>query len=202
VAATSAAAGAAWALAASWLTYSLAAAFTAVAVITIVRPRLSFWLASAAMTALAGSDFIQVSVTHDTVRAAAGDPLAVIAAHRSHAAGVPRLIGTTGHATLLIPYAVMLGIGDGTLPGLPGGPGSLAGTARLYAAAKSRYGAGLAACLAVAATTKAALPAMAFLVPGIVAVAVTARQAGAWPALASKDPRRLAAGPDAPQLPG
>jgi hypothetical protein len=55
--------GAAWALSASWLTYSLAAAFTTVAVITIVMPRLSFWLAAMAMTALAGWDFIQVSVT-------------------------------------------------------------------------------------------------------------------------------------------
>jgi hypothetical protein len=205
VAVVSVTAGATWALAASWLTYSLAAAFTAVAVITIVRPSLSFWLAAVAMTALAGIDFIQVSVTHATVRAvAAGDPFAVIAAHRSHAAGIPGLIGIPGHVALLSPYAAMLGIGDVTLPGMliviAGRAGRLAGTARLYTAAVCGYGASLAACLAVAAGTGALLPAMVFLVPGvIVAVAVTAPQAGAWPALASRDLHRLVASPDAPQ---
>lgn len=119
VAAVSVTAGSAWALAASWLTYSLAAAFTAVAVITIVRPRLSFWLAAAAMTVLAGFDFIQVSLTHATVHAAAvGDPFADVAAQRGHSVGVPGLIGIPGHAALLSPYAAALGIGDVTLPGM------------------------------------------------------------------------------------
>jgi hypothetical protein len=65
------------------------------------------------------------------------------------------------------------------------------------------YGAGLAACLSVAALTRTALPAMVFLVPGVlVAVAVAARQAGVWPALTRKDPRHVAAGPDSPQPTG
>ena len=67
VAAVSAAAGGAWAIELSWLTYSLAAAFIAVAVITIVRPRLSFWLAAAVMAVLAAWDLIQVSLTRAAV---------------------------------------------------------------------------------------------------------------------------------------
>jgi presenilin-like A22 family membrane protease len=182
-----------WILAASWWTYSIAAAFMAIAIITIVRPRLSFWLTATVMAVLAVWDFIQVSVTHATVRAVvAADPFISVATPSTHAAGVPGLIGIAGQATLVSPYAVALGVGDVTLPGIliviAGRAGRQVGTSRLYVAAISGYAIGLAACLAVPASVSTALPALVFLIPGvIVAVALTARRAGAWSALASKD---------------
>jgi hypothetical protein len=208
VAAVSVVAGQAWAVELSWLSYSLAAAFIAVALITVVRPRLSFWLAAAAMTVLAADDFIQVSVTRAAVKTdTAADPFLSDAPVRPGTQGVPGVIGIPEHAALLSHYAVALGIGDLILPAIliviAARAGQQAGTPRLYIAAIAGYGAGLAACLAVAATTGAALPAMVFLVPGVlVAVAVTARQAGAWPALASKDPCRLVIASDSPQPTG
>jgi hypothetical protein len=204
-AAVAAAAGMTWELSANWLTYSIAGSFIAVAVITLVRPRLPFWLAAAAATALAAYDYLQVCVTHATVRVVAS---AAYAVRGGHATGIPGLIGIPAHAALLSPYAIAVGAGDVALPGIliviAGRAGKAAGTPRLYAAAVSGYAAGLAACLAAAATTGAALPAMVFLVPAIIiAVAASARLAGAWPALASKDPRSLATAPDdAPQPPG
>jgi hypothetical protein len=203
IAAVSATAGAVWILAASWLTYSIAAAFMAIAIITIVRPRLSFWLTATVMAVLAVWDFIQVSVTHATVRAVvAADPFISVATPSTHAAGVPGLIGIAGQATLVSPYAVALGVGDVTLPGIliviAGRAGQRAGTSRLYVAAVSGYAVGLAACLAVPASVSTALPALVFLIPGvIVAVALTARRAGAWSALASKDLSRPVLSPDA-----
>ena len=205
VGALSVVAGEAWAIDLSWLAYSLAAAFIAVAVITVLRPRLSFRLAAAAMLVLAADDFIQVSVTRASVAAdTAADPFMGSTPVRSGITGVPGVIGIPEHAALLSHYAIMLGVGDLTLPGMliviAGRAGQQAGTSRLYAAAVAGYGAGLAACLSVAAVTRALLPAMAFLVPAVViAVAVTARQAGAWPALTSKDPGRPVTAADAPQ---
>jgi hypothetical protein len=141
------------------------------AVVTVIRPRVSFRAASAAGIAVAAWDFIGVSVTH---------------------------------AALLSPYAVGVGIGDVALHGIliviAGRAGRLAGTSRLYPAAVTGYGAGLAACLTVAAMTGVPLPAMMFLVPGVILmVAATAWRAGAWPALASKDPLSPAAAHDTPQ---
>ena len=63
VGALSAAAGLAWAIELSWLTYSLTAAFITAAVITVIRPRLSFWLAAAVMAVLAAWDLIQAPAT-------------------------------------------------------------------------------------------------------------------------------------------
>jgi hypothetical protein len=200
VGAASSIAGTAWAVAPSWLTYSLAAGFTAVAVITVVRPRASFWAAAAVAGVLAGWDYVQVSVTHATVRAvAAGDQFAGLApSGGGHGIGIPGLIGIPAHAGMLGPYVVMLGVGDVVLPGMliviAGRAGRLAGTGSLYAAAVSGYGAGLAACLTVAAVTGIPFPAMVFLVPGIViGVVLAARRAGVWPALASAGLHRPAA---------
>jgi hypothetical protein len=195
----SAVAGLAWAVELSWLTYSLAAVFVSIAVITVVRPRLPFWLAAAAMILISADDFIQVSVTQAAVRAdTAADPFMGNAPIRSGIVGIPGVIGIPGHLALLSHYLLVLGIGDVTLPGMliviAGRAGQLAGTSRLYTAAVAGYGAGLAVCLSVAATAGAAVPATVFLVPGvIVAVAVTARQTGVWSALASKNLRGLAA---------
>jgi len=208
VGAVSAAAGGAWAIELSWLTYSLAAAFIAVAVITVVRPRLSFWLAAAVMAVLAAWDFIQVSLTRAAVSAdTSADPFMDPAPVRAGTAGVPGVIGIPEHLALLSHYSAVLGIGDLTLPGMlvviAGRAGQQAGTRRLYPAALAGYGAGLAACLSVAAITRAWLPAMVFLVPSVViAVAVTARQAGAWPALASGNPCRQVAEPASPHPTG
>ncbi len=195
VAAVSAAAGLGWAAEVSWLTYSLAAVFVSVAVITVVRPRLPFWLAAAAMVLVCADDVIQVSLTHAAVRAdTAADPFMGRAPVRAGMAGMPGVIGIPGHAALLSHYTLVLGIGDVMLPGMliviAGRAGQLAGTSRLYPAAVAGYGAGLAACFLAAALTRTALPAMAFLVPGVfAAVAVTARREGAWPALAPEEPR-------------
>ena len=184
----------AWAVAASWLTWTIAAAYTALAAITVIRPRTSFWTAAAVATVLAGNDYVQVCLTRATVRAvAAGDPYASLGPHPGHAAGMPGLIGIPAHAALASPYAIMLGVGDVALPGIliviAGRAGKLAGTLWLHRAAIAGYGSGLAACLTVATTTGVPLPAMAFLVPGtVIAVVVAAWRAHAWPALASARP--------------
>jgi hypothetical protein len=197
-------AGTAWMLEESWVTYTVAAAFIAVAVMTVVRPRMSFRAASAVGLALAAWDFAGVSVTRATVRAATADPFSGLAAQRHTAGpGMPGLIGIPAHAALLSPYAVGVGIGDVALPGIliviAGRAGRAAGAPRMHAAALSGYGLGLAACLTVAALTGIPLPAMMFLVPGVILmVAATAWRAGAWRALASKDSPSPAAAQDRP----
>jgi hypothetical protein len=112
-------AGMAWMFEESWVSYTIAAAFISVAVMTVVRPRISFRAASAVGLALAGWDFIGVSVTHATLRAATADPFSGLAP-QGHAAGpgIPGLIGIPAHAVLLSPYAVGVGIGDVALPGI------------------------------------------------------------------------------------
>jgi hypothetical protein len=187
-----------WAWAASWESYSLAAVFVTLAVIAVVRPRLSFWLATASMTLIALLDFYQVAVTQATVRSVAtGDPFADRIPDPARAPGIPGLIGISAHVAPLTHYTAILGIGDVTLPGMliviAARVGQLTGTPWLYRAAVTGYGIALAACITVVATTHAPMPAMTFLIPGVViAVATTARRAGAWPALASRDPRRQA----------
>jgi presenilin-like A22 family membrane protease len=94
----------------------------------------------------------------------------------------------------------MLGVGDVVLPGMliviAGRAGKLAGTPWLHRAAIAGYGVGLAACLTVATTTGAPLPALVFLVPGpVIAVVLAAWRAHAWPALASAWPPHLASIP-------
>lgn len=193
----------AWVMAPSWLTFSLAAGFIAVALIVIgaiVQPGLSFRAASAIGLALAfGYDAVQVLVTRAMLPVVAADPFSGAAAGAPAAAGrglhviigAPAMIGVPAHAAALSPYAASVGIGDLAIPGIlvvvAGSTGRKAGTGRrLQRAAIAGYALGLAATFTVNEVTGATLPALAFLVPGIV-VTVTAAAwlGGGRPALAA-----------------
>jgi presenilin-like A22 family membrane protease len=201
VLAVAAAAGGAWIFAETWLTYTIAAAFLAFALIALVRLSLPFWWWACMMIFVAAQDYHDVIATHATqALAAAIDPFDA-SNHVVHVnpSGVPGLIGFPVRLAMLSPYATAIGIGDITLAGvlivIAGRIGRQAGTAWLYRAGVIGYAIGLAATRVTGDVTRSPQPALCFLIPGvIIAVAVAAWRTGTWSALASVPPPfRLAA---------
>lgn len=187
---TVAACGAAWMIAATWLTYSAGAVFVMVALIVLLRPRLSFWQFAAVQLACAAWDYYGVIATRTTeASSAALDPFVSNQVLHGPVFGEPVLLGLPHHLAMLSTYVVAIGVGDVAMPGLliviAGRAGARAGTPWLYRAGIIGYMTALAAGFAALRfTPDADLPALDFVIPGIIiAVSIAAWKTGTWGAL-------------------
>jgi hypothetical protein len=166
----------AWLVWPDWLTLSLVTSIWVVTVISTVQVAAPFVTAAVAATAVAfGFDFVQVFLTGSMVHVA----------NAAISGQVPILIEVPQHLALTAPSAFGLGQSDVAIPGvllvIAGRMAQRTGKRVLYWAAAGGYGAGLAAALAAAVTWNTDLPALIFVIPGLVtAVLVTARRCGAW----------------------
>lgn len=199
VLAVSVAAAGSWLIAATWLTYTAAAAFLAFALIALVRVSVPFWQFALMQIVLAAWDYYGVIIARSTEVAAANlDPfLTTGPVARVTPGGQPVMIGLPAHLGMLSPYINAIGIGDVTLAGvlivIAGRAGMRAGTPRLYWAGVCGYPVGLAAARITGDVTGWPQPALCFVIPAvIIAVAIAAWRTGTWAALAGKAPQPAA----------
>jgi presenilin-like A22 family membrane protease len=164
-----------WLLRPSWLTSDLVAGLL---ILDIMNARWNIPFAQMAVIGVflaAGYDAVQVFITHSMTAAA------TVGTQR----WMPMLIAIPAGPGLHAQAALVIGLGDIAVPGflavMAGQIGQRTGRRVYYRAAVTGYAVSLAAGLAVLALTGAPLPALVFVIPGVVgAVCIAAWRTRSW----------------------